>query len=65
MFNFGHNSFALFSRGSMIGGAGWGRAFNQPLYDQVAATGLQQGFGSMLEQDYYVTWAPLTPMNTA
>jgi hypothetical protein len=55
-FNFGHKSFVLFKDGSMIGGAGWGKTVNQGLYDRVAATGLQQGFGGVMGQDYYVTW---------
>lgn len=59
-FNFGHKSFALFKDGYMIGGAGWGQAFNQTLYDRIASTGIQQGFGGVMGQDYYVTWPTST-----
>lgn len=55
-FNFGHKSFTLFKDGDMIGGAGWGKPFNQKLYDQIAATGIEQAFGSVMGQNFYVTW---------
>lgn len=55
-FNYGHKSFSLYKDGNMIGGAGWGKPFNQALYDQVAASGLQQAFGGAMGADYYITW---------
>lgn len=55
-FNFGENNYSLYKDGYMIGGAGFGKPFNQALYDQVAATGLQQAFGGAMGADYYITW---------
>ena len=55
-FGYAEKSFALFKDGNMIGGAGWGGVFNQSLYDKVASTGVQQGFGSVMGQGYYMTW---------
>ena len=55
-FNYVEKSFAFFKDGNMIGGGGWGGPFNQTLYDQVAATGVQQAFGSVMGQGFYMTW---------
>lgn len=55
-FNFGHKSYSLYKDGHMIGGAGFGMEYNQALYDDVAATGVQQAFGGMMGADYYMTW---------
>lgn len=55
-FNFGMKSFTFYRDGNMIGGGGWGKPFNLALYDQVAATGVQQAFGGAMGADYYVTW---------
>lgn len=55
-FGYVEKSFALFKDGNMIGGAGWGGVFNQLLNDKVATTGVQQGFGSIMGQGYYMTW---------
>lgn len=55
-FGYSEKSFALFKDGNMIGGAGWGGVFNLDLYEKVAATGVQQGFGGVMGQGYYMTW---------
>jgi hypothetical protein len=55
-FGYVEKGFALFRDGNMIGGAGWGGMFNQAQYDKVAATGVNQAFGSIMGQGYYMTW---------
>lgn len=55
-FNFGENNYSLYKDGYMIGGAGFGKPFNQALYDQVAATGVQQAFGGIMGANFYITW---------
>jgi hypothetical protein len=48
--------FALFKDGNMIGGAGWSNMVNEDHYNKIAATGVQQGVGSVMGQGYYMTW---------
>ena len=55
-FNLGHKSFMLFKGDDMFGGAGWGKPFNQALYDKVTSTGVEQAFGGVLGAEWYVTW---------
>lgn len=53
---YAEKGFALFKDGNMIGGAGWGGLFNEDHYNKIAATGVQQGVGSVMGQGYYMTW---------